>query len=295
MIAFENKNLKPRIISQAKPKPYCPARHKLAIYNHLVMNYSGTPAEVIQLWYSKPGYGKTFCIRGILLALKVEVISFDARDAEDAEANVPLRRLNQAYGEVEAAVRGLDGDRRPAVLLIEDVDLLLGHRSLMQTTINTQLLTSYLMSLCDRAYMQTKTNRLPFAPIIMTSNQPEVLHAPLIRDGRASVKLWDILPDEKNIIVGRIFPELTPKDVNRLVEAYKDFSIAFFAAIKRRYEEDANRIAISEVTPQEAIQLALEGKWNIPSMFAASLQELLQIAKKIALGHQARALNILEE
>jgi len=155
-------------------------------------------------------------------------------------------------------------------------------------------LCAYLMKVSSRGHETSRTAHTPVAPIIMCANRPEVLHAPLIRECRADVRIWDITKSEKEIIVGRILASLPKCDVRTLVETHADESIAFFAFIAHRWAEETHNRAIANHGPRKSIQIALNGNWD-PEVPAPSLRDLLKIARELVAARQVRQTPFVEE
>lgn len=141
--------------------------------------------------------------------------------------------LEQAY---IFASKVKEHQEEATVILIDDFDLSVASTfDDRKYTVNTQLLTGFLMNLADDP-TRCGDERTCRIPIILTGNNFIALHSPLTRDGRMNFFEWKPDVEEKQEIVSRIFKALlVPKDIpylTKLVKAFPDHSVSFFAALK---------------------------------------------------------------
>jgi SpoVK/Ycf46/Vps4 family AAA+-type ATPase len=273
-----------------RPKMYWPKDHVCALVWHLVMCFAGIPGATIQLWYSRPGCGKSAFIKGVAKGLGVRIFEIEASDLESANAGDPVKRVEAIYAEAEALVAGADEEREPALVLIEDADMFLAtHNHLVQSTINTQHLNGYLMAIGSNA-----TEKRQRVPLVLTGNCPEVLHGPLIREGRADVRIFTVTLRQKTEMVARIFSTLPRDGVNRLVQAFGQQPIAFFAAIEQRWLQRAHFEEMKHHGPKKSILLALQGKWDVV-VPEPKLGELLKIGRELLQIRKDREIPLIEE
>ena len=128
-------------------------------------------------------------------------------------------------------------------LLINDVDAGLGHHENTQITVNNQIVTGTLMSICDDPNKvnlynvewredQKPTRRIP---IIMTGNDLSTVFAPLLRDGRMHKFYWKPSREDLVNILSQMYKDdgLEAKDMMTLLDRYgTEQSLDFYGALR---------------------------------------------------------------
>jgi ATPase family associated with various cellular activities (AAA) len=267
-----------------KTKRFIPVRFQERVTLHLLDNNSGEPGTpLVQLWHGAAGEGKTSGISEILTAHKAEVFTFGGADFESEEAGRPGDVFQETFETALAALHRL-GEATPVAVLINDLDLGIGDLGAnVQYTVNRQHLTVSLMDLCDR---YSGWNRRPRPAVYVTANRPEVLHAPLTRDGRCETLRWSYHPAEREEIVGRIYPHLTPYYIQLVVEHFPGEPIAFFAGLKRLARRSAALTQLRQVTTKRAVALAVAGQWRVAAV-EPRVEELIALGDEVLSNRSA--------
>lgn len=99
-------------------------------------------------------------------------------------------------------------------------------------TVNSQLLTGYLMKLADA----TKTLSGKKTPIILIANSFQQVYLPLTRDGRMDLFKWEPNENQKKKIIYQMYKEIlndgiTP-EFEKFVDEYIEEPISFFSEVK---------------------------------------------------------------
>lgn len=210
-----------------------PERFSKAITIHILRNLldiDGYRAPLILGIHGLPGEGKTYMCEQALQHIGVQSYLISGGELESDEAGRPAALLRDTYIKAGSDMR--KGKTLASALLINDFDTGVGNwGKIVQFTINTQQLFAELMHLTDYPEIVAgeQTNRVP---IIITGNNFESLHLPLLRTGRMWLFEWKPNPSEKADIVEKIFPFLKPKEIERLIQLYKSQPVSFFSHAK---------------------------------------------------------------
>lgn len=202
------------------------------------------------------GDGKSFQARETCLAFGVNVAVISGASLGGPHEGAPVEILTRIY---RYASEQTELSQTPTILLIDDFDLSVAasyeHR---ETTVNTQLLTGFLMNLADnpRQCAGSETSRIP---IIMTGNNFTALHGPLMREGRMDLYDWEPSVDEKvDVISAFLAPWMAADELpnlKTLVKRYERKPIAFFAALQNDYINalisDAAKVPLSRLTARD--------------------------------------------
>jgi hypothetical protein len=203
---------------------YIPVRFAECVATHIAMNIIDIPflnPPLILGIHGPAGEGKTSQCLAILRTMNVTTELIYADEVESDQAGVPAANLKKKY--IAASNRNNDylngkSDSGLSVIIINDVDQAIGRTdSLIQQTVNTQLVNKFLMDVADTVSTRDYPRRVP---IIVTGNNMTALHSPLLRDGRMQKFEWSPNIDERAKVVRRIFPEsvLTDEDIVTLVK-----------------------------------------------------------------------------
>lgn len=226
---------------------------KLAV--HITKNYLELPGVRVPLIlgvHGRKGEGKSFQCELVFERMGVLVVHMSAGEMESPDAGDPGRLIRLRYREAAELikVRG-----KMCVLMINDLDAGAGRFDQgTQYTVNTQLVNGTLMNIADNptdvqlpgSYDSTPLHRVP---IIVTGNDFSTLYAPLIRDGRMEKFYWEPERADKIGIVSGIFEpdQLSPSDIEKLVDAFPNQAIDFFSAVRSRIYDEQIRSFIHEV------------------------------------------------
>lgn len=125
------------------------------------------------------------------------------------------------------------------VLLIDDFDLSVASTfEEREYTVNSQLLTGFMMNLADDPTKCGQEN-VERIPIIITGNNFTSLYAPLTRHGRMDFFSWFPTYEQKAEIVKYMYQScIREQDISKilqLVEEYRDEPISFFDSLKSDY------------------------------------------------------------
>lgn len=124
-------------------------------------------------------------------------------------------------------------------ILIDDFDLSVASTfEEREYTVNSQLLTGFLMNLADDPTKCGKEN-VSRIPIVVTGNNFTALHDPLTRHGRMDFFTWVPTYDQKLEIVRHMYRSCIRQEkidqVEKLVSEFRDEPISFFDSLKSDY------------------------------------------------------------
>jgi hypothetical protein len=173
------------------------------------------------------GYGKSFQTRVVLDGADIPYAEVDGSSLMGHYEGDSILELKRAY--LNLAQIGKVG-----AIIIDDFDRSIANQSdRIERTSNSDILTSFLMHLCDNPYSVQGEAAKP-VPIILTGNDFGDIYHPLMRHGRADVFDWD--PDNKHLfaVVQSIFCDMRIPgcELERFVSHYRDRSFAFFQQVK---------------------------------------------------------------
>lgn len=272
---------------------------------HITKNYLKLPGVRVPLIlgvHGRKGEGKTFMCELVYERMGVEAIHVSAGELESPDAGDPARLIRLRYREAAelVKVRG-----RMAVLMINDVDAGIGRvDSQTQYTVNTQLVNATLMNIADNptnvqlpgSYDAEPVQRIP---IILTGNDFSTLYAPLVRDGRMEKFFWD--PDRSDrlgIISGIFDQELSPGDVETLVDTFPNQAIDFFSALRSQLYDEQVRNLIQTIGLERISQKVVHSDGK-PTEFHRpdfSLPHLIEIGRRMVREQERiRELRLVEE
>lgn len=119
------------------------------------------------------------------------------------------------------------------VIIVDDFHLSVAScEENVSRTVNSQLLTGYLMNLADA----TKTLSGKRTPIILIANDFQQLYLPLTRDGRMDLFKWEPDENKKRSIICQVYKEILSEGISHefeeFVTEYIKEPIAFFCEVK---------------------------------------------------------------
>lgn len=204
---------------------------------HLLSNLITDVAEFPLMLgiFGPPGEGKTYQIGKICEELELRQHLLSPAELESENAGAPGQLLRRIYLTASAdATKG-----QPGVLVIHDFDTIMGHwGNLVQYTVNRQVVYAQMMAFCDYPH-NVSGQDCRRVPVVITGNDPSILHGPLLRPGRMRLMEWQPGPEMRAKIIGPLFPEIDPTDLLKLVIRFAESPVSFWAdvsgvAIERR-------------------------------------------------------------
>ncbi|MBD1912029.1 AAA family ATPase [Leptolyngbya sp. FACHB-8] len=272
---------------------------------HITKNYLKLPGVRVPLIlgvHGRKGEGKTFMCELVYERMGIEAIHVSAGELESPDAGDPARLIRLRYREAAelVKVRG-----RMAVLMINDVDAGIGRvDSQTQYTVNTQLVNATLMNIADNptnvqlpgSYDAEPVQRIP---IILTGNDFSTLYAPLVRDGRMEKFFWDPDRSDRLGIIGGIFDkDLSPGEVETLVDTFPNQAIDFFSALRAQLYDEQVRNLIQTIGLEHISQKVVHSDGK-PTEFHRpdfSLPHLIEIGRRMVREQERiRELRLVEE
>lgn len=219
---------------RARENTFVPEQFREAILLHVVKNFTvNVVAPLILIIQGRPGEGKSYLTREICAQSGIYVVTVSGATLSGSHEGDASKHLQHAY---MFASRVREKLRRPVALLVDDFDLSVASRfARSENTVNTQLLTGFIMNLADdpTTCAGHPTQRVP---IILTGNDFAALHAALVRPGRVENLNWVLPTEEKWAVVQTILePALAPRDRSKLralFDAYSEQPVAFFDALR---------------------------------------------------------------
>ena len=200
------------------------------VLTHIIGNYS----TIIQMplflaIHGSPGEGKTFQTLQICHEHNVKVCYYSGAELSGNYERDSIIELSEDYK--RACNYYNDGDY--CVIIIDDFHLSpASTKKGVGTTVNSQLLTGYLMNLCDKA----KSSQIDSVPIILLGNTFKNVYDPLKRDGRMDFYHWMPSLNLKKQIVNKLFRDYLSISellkLDKFIEAYQNCPISFFAEIR---------------------------------------------------------------
>lgn len=206
------------------------------VLTHIIGNYSRfSQTPLFLAIHGDPGEGKTFQTLQICYEHNIKVCYFSGAELSGNYERDSILEFSEDYK--RACNYYNDGEY--CVIIVDDFHLSpASTREGVGTTVNSQLLTGYLMNLCDKA----KSSQIDRIPIILLGNTFENVYDPLKRDGRMNFYHWSAPLNLKKQIVKKIFTDYLPfRDTFQLgqfVEKYQEMSVAFFTEIKNDIDKN---------------------------------------------------------
>lgn len=230
-----------------------------AVENHIFGNLllADTQSPLILGIFGPPGEGKTFQLDWVCRDLGIKQVLVSPGELESENAGQPgfvLRREYLSVGEVDG---GPARSRDPAVLVVNDIDTVLGDwGELVQYTVNRQVVYGQLMAFCDHPH-QVAGKETRRVPIILTGNNPSILYRPLLRPGRMRVMRWEPTVEDKTEIVSGLFPSIPSPELHRLIRGLMHQPVSFWSDAKAWIWEQRMRSWVSR-NGRETLTAALK-------------------------------------
>ena len=209
----------------------------------------GSVPLILCVWGGK-GCGKSFNLELCCKRLGVFPVVVSAGELEDPTAGEPGAMLRRRY---LTAGKHMSTSGAPTCLIVNDVDAGVGRFKDDKSTVNNQIAQATLMNLCDepnrvsvggewRSDDRATCRRVP---IVVTANDPSVLYAPLTRNGRTDLWMWEPTRGEITKMVHDALDGAPgyggESDALELVNAFPSQPLDFFGAIRSRCADDAVR------------------------------------------------------
>lgn len=215
------------------------------VLTHIIGNYNNLAQSPLFLAiHGAPGEGKTFQTLQICHEHHVKVCYFSGSELSGNYERDSILEFSEDY--TRACNYYNDGEY--CVIIIDDFHLSpASTKEGVGTTVNSQLLTGYLMNLCDKA----KCSQIDRIPIILLGNTFKNVYAPLKRDGRMNFYHWTAPLELKKRIVEKIFSGNLSyadcKQLGKFVETYQDMPVSFFTEIKNDIDRNEINILINRL------------------------------------------------
>lgn len=171
------------------------------------------------------GFGKSYQARSVASSRGLLFSSISSSSLASTLESEPVELLETAYVQLSLQLQKEDC---AGFMLLDDFDIgIAGIRSGTTYTVNSQLLTGFLMGLCDDPLLDRRLKRP--VPIVITGNNLSVLHSPLTRHGRMEIFEWYPSDAERiDILLGIFGSSLRRPEVQIINEQFPDRPISFF-------------------------------------------------------------------
>ena len=276
------------------------------VYRNVIANISDQwTAPLILVISGPPGVGKTYQVHRILEGLDLNIHEMSGAEFENGQAGVPAKQLLERY---DQASQDYEDSKKPAVLLIDDADTVIGNwGEMVQYTVNSQMVNKTLLDIADHPKKVHKLRGRDYAgvtldkksvnriPIIMTCNDSNKFYAPLMRPGRTTIFLWN--PDAstiKNVVAGIFEGILSEEDSFRLVDVLTDYSeevdaekyrygvpISVYSDIKAMLRDDMIIRISNEIPLNKLIENPQLVEGMISDAIDADLVKITEYGKKL--------------
>lgn len=261
--------------------PHVPERFKKVVVLHIIKNLlAENPADAPLLLgiHGPSGDGKTYQCHQVLSEMGVRQFLIAGSELEDFQAGQPAAFIRARYVDAGNHIKKARELRDPllgAAVIINDFDAGVGNwGERVQYTVNRQNVIVQLMHLADYPTLLEDIS-VPRVPIILTGNDFTKLYSPLVRAGRMTSFEWQPTKEEKVGIVNTIFPHLSRKASETLIQCLEEvaaktdsgnsyLSIAFYSHLRTILLDDhlwglaqnigINRI-VSYLTKGEQLQI----------------------------------------
>lgn len=208
------------------------------VLTHIIANYNQELKMPLFLAiYGNPGEGKTFQTIRICREHGIKICYFSGSELSGNYERDSILDIDDNYKRACNYYYGTE--KMPCVIIIDDFHLSpASTKAGVGTTVNSQLLTGFLMNLCDKA-RNTPNYRIP---IILLGNTFENVYEPLKRDGRMDFYHWKTPRELKEKIIIKLFSDCLnrqdSKQFQGFINTYIDKPISFFAEIKNDIEKN---------------------------------------------------------
>ena len=250
------------------------------VLTHIIGNYdSNIQSPLFLAIQGNPGEGKTFQTLNICKKHQIKICYYSGAELSGNYEKDSIIELSEDY--TRACNYYNDGEY--SVIIIDDFHLSpASTKNGVGTTINSQLLTGYLMNLCDKA----KSKQIESIPIILLGNTFKDVYDPLKRDGRMDFFHWETPYQLKRQIVENIFQEyisfIESRKLKGFVDKYKEQPISFFAEIKNDIDKSYKKDSIEQFQHEDIKNLIYH--CNSLTKRRISISKLFEFAEQRILG-----------
>lgn len=255
-----------------------PARFSRMVLSHAVcvlrgnIDKSFASAPIFLVVVGEPGTGKTHQAIASLVNGGFGVLYCSASKLTGVDLGASAEAVTELYSTAASQYQS----RNNIAIVIDDFHL--GEAAVVEgtnTTVNSNLLTSRLMNLCDDAGVVR-------VPVVLTVNRTDGIDPALLRDGRSRLYRWKPSFAETKAVVTNLFRAAGIDDASSrvLIENYSEENVAFFSAVV----EEARRAHVA----QEIERLEYSGLTVGDLCFAPELRpgcgadELLRAARRLS-------------
>lgn len=202
------------------------------VISHILGNYMNySPFPLYLAIHGPKGEGKTFQTLRACAKYGITIYYVSGAELCGSYEKDSVALIEQSLDE---ATLNYKARHILSVFIIDDFHLSVASvNDGVSKTVNSQILTGWLMNLADRAKAEQQS-RIPF---IFLGNDFANLYAPLTRDGRMDFYEWKPSEDEKKKIICAHFEDYIQGDRNwasfhALISKYHLQPISFFAELK---------------------------------------------------------------
>lgn len=259
-------------------------KYRNIVLAHIIGNYSESVQTPLFLAiHGSPGEGKTFQTLQICREHHIKTCYFSGSELSGNYERDSIMEFDEDYK--RACNYYAEGEF--SVIIVDDFHLSpASTKEGVGTTVNSQLLTGYLMNLCDKA----KSSQIDRIPIILLGNTFKYVYDPLKRDGRMNFYQWSAPKSLKKQIVKDLFKDyVSTRDhlhLNQFFDAYQDMPVSFFTELKNDVDTELINGVIErlgEVDIGTYLKAFQEKKAKKKRISIARLYQLADDRKKAAL------------
>jgi hypothetical protein len=229
-----------RPANRPKSDFYIPPEFEERVLVHIAKNFvahaCGINIPLILAIQGSQGDGKSSQVREICSRNDIYVYPISGSFLSGSHEKEAVEVLAESYINAYSIAK----DTKCLVtILIDDFDLSVASTfEEREYTVNSQLLTGFLMNLADDPTKCGKEN-VSRIPIIVTGNNFTALHDPLTRHGRMDFFTWIPTHDQKLEIVRHMYMSCIGREdftqIQQLVYEFHDEPISFFDSLKSDY------------------------------------------------------------
>lgn len=227
------------------PKGIIDSDFRNVVLTHIIGNYNRQMQTPLFLAiHGGPGEGKTFQTLHVCSEAGVRVCYYSGAELSGNYERDSILEFSEDY----KRACNFYHENEYSVIIIDDFHLSPASvKESVGRTINSQLLTGYLMNLCDKA----KSAQIDRIPIILLGNTFKYVYEPLKRDGRMNFYHWIAPVKLKWEIVKNIFAEYlvccNEWSLQKFFETYKEMPVSFFTEIKNDIDKSIVNAAINKM------------------------------------------------
>lgn len=221
------------------------------VLTHIISNCDPTlKMPMFLAIYGNPGEGKTFQTLRICRQHGLKICYFSGAELSGNYERDSILDIDDNYKRACNYYYG--NEKTPCVIIIDDFHLSpASTKAGVGTTVNSQLLTGFLMNLCDKAKVMPNYR----IPIILLGNTFKNVYDPLKRDGRMDFYHWKASRELKEKIILNLFSDCLKKSelkqLQGFIDTYIDQPISFFSEVKNDIEKRTIKKCIDSIGQQD--------------------------------------------